>query len=461
MQRGKSGGVILITRIEIDGFKTFRNFALDLEPFQVIVGPNAAGKSNLFDALRLLSRVAETDLMTAFHESRGESGELFTIMPDGEPVKKMKFAVELLLDRFVTDNWGRTAELIQTRVRYELHIERQTDSRGLDHLRVTHETLTPILAKSDTWAKRKRSGAWSNAFSYRRKTPFISTITSGIPTVTLHQDARQGRQRQVPLDKLSSTLLSSLTTAEFPHGFATREEIRNWTYLQLSPESLRSPSSRLAPAKLDATGRYLANVLARMKKEDEFALTDVASDLANLVPGIIKIDVEEDEAKDRYVIWATSADGRQFSSRVLSDGTLRLLALATIKNDPDYGGVLMFEEPENGVHPFRIKKVAALLRDMTTRFDEPGTSEPRLRQLLVNTHSPTLVSHLREPEMIFAHLVDVFVPEQKQPLRVTKMVPVKHELFGSEDHYTLLEMLQYLDKKDLEAASSRLRGELR
>ena len=36
----------------------------------------------------------------------------------------------------------------------------------------------------------------------------------------------------------------------------------------------------------------------------------------------------------------------RFSSRVLSDGTLRMLALATLKNDPEHQGVLCFEEPE-------------------------------------------------------------------------------------------------------------------
>ncbi|NJN68174.1 MAG: AAA family ATPase [Chloroflexaceae bacterium] len=40
----------MITRIEIDGFKTFQNFKLELGPFQVIVGVNGTGKSNLFDA---------------------------------------------------------------------------------------------------------------------------------------------------------------------------------------------------------------------------------------------------------------------------------------------------------------------------------------------------------------------------------------------------------------------------
>jgi len=41
----------MITRVEIDGFKTFRDFKLELAPLQVIVGPNGAGKSNLSDAL--------------------------------------------------------------------------------------------------------------------------------------------------------------------------------------------------------------------------------------------------------------------------------------------------------------------------------------------------------------------------------------------------------------------------
>jgi len=47
----------LITQIEIDGFKTFKDFKVELAPFQVIVGPNGSGKSNLFDALQLLSHL--------------------------------------------------------------------------------------------------------------------------------------------------------------------------------------------------------------------------------------------------------------------------------------------------------------------------------------------------------------------------------------------------------------------
>jgi predicted ATPase len=63
----------MITKLEINGFKTFENFKITLSPLVVIAGANGAGKSNLFDALQLLSRLVESDLKTAFGEQRGDA----------------------------------------------------------------------------------------------------------------------------------------------------------------------------------------------------------------------------------------------------------------------------------------------------------------------------------------------------------------------------------------------------
>ncbi len=62
----------MLTRIEIDGFKTFENFSLDLDPLTAVVGPNASGKSNLFDGLRFLSLLAQFDIRTAMQGLRGQ-----------------------------------------------------------------------------------------------------------------------------------------------------------------------------------------------------------------------------------------------------------------------------------------------------------------------------------------------------------------------------------------------------
>src|SRR5688572_24953053 len=90
----------MITRIEIDGFKTFHQFAMDLRPFQVIIGANGVGKSNLFDALMLLARLANGDsLFDAFKGSRGSVLEQFALLEDGSRSKQMTFAVDILLPK--------------------------------------------------------------------------------------------------------------------------------------------------------------------------------------------------------------------------------------------------------------------------------------------------------------------------------------------------------------------------
>ena len=68
----------MITKLEISGFKSFKDFSIEFSPFTVIAGKNASGKSNLFDALELLSRCANCDLRMAFPERRGTIIEQFT-----------------------------------------------------------------------------------------------------------------------------------------------------------------------------------------------------------------------------------------------------------------------------------------------------------------------------------------------------------------------------------------------
>src|SRR6185503_21164826 len=87
----------MITRIEIDGFKSFRQFSLDLEPLQIIAGPNSAGKSNLFDALSVLSRSADGEIVTsALAKGRGKIHEQFARRP-WSVAPAIQISVDLLL----------------------------------------------------------------------------------------------------------------------------------------------------------------------------------------------------------------------------------------------------------------------------------------------------------------------------------------------------------------------------
>lgn len=461
----------MITRIEIDGFKTFQDFVLDMSPIQVIVGPNAAGKSNLFDALQLLASLADSDLRTAFQNLRGEAGELFTVLPSGESLNRIRLAVEMLVEREIQDSWGAQAKLRYTRMRYELEISRRTDARGLERLYVEHELLAPIARSKDIWAKNheiRTDGPWIPKVTGGRSAPFISTAREreqDVPTLSLHQDGSGGR-RSVVAEQAERTVLSGIQNTEFPHALAVAEEMRSWRFLQLNPDVLRLPSPMTATTTLAADGRFLPNVLARLRNTDPFLLTDISRDLANLVPGILQVELEEDRRRDQYVVWAETDDGGRFSSRVLSDGTLRMLALATLKNDPAHGGLLCFEEPENGVHPFRLRGIAKLLQDLATDFSDPDAAELPLRQVLCNTHSPVFISF---PEILgnvlFAYTAIRTAPQEPmQACRVTRMLPVRADpkqlalpgIPTDEQAFTLSEVKAYLESADLDAAVDSL-----
>jgi predicted ATPase len=476
----------MITQIEIDGFKTFLDFKVELAPFQVIVGANASGKSNLFDALHLLSRLAEVDLRTAFQELRGDADEQFTLLPTGQRSDHIRIAVEMLVDRKVQDELGQKAQLTYTRLRYEIAVAFKADTYGLERPYVLHESLKSIPQTKDHWSKRyglSSENGWLPAHSQEQKvfidtqpttgdllesvSPRMKSETEYLMIYLYPDSSGQENIKRFYADEVQRTVLSRTGEVDYSHIFAAREELRSLKFLHLNPEALREPSPVKAPTFLSPEGRNLPAMLARMQTEDKFALTGVSLDMTNLVPGIIKVKVVKDKPTDKYLIWVEIDDKRTFSAEVLSDGTLRLLALAAVRNDPQLHGILCLEEPENGVHPLRLKKLADLLREMATDFTDFQQVDEPLRQVLVTTHSPMFISQADILDvLLFAYTV-THVEPRKMALEITCMTPVvapdtlpSHLTDASENRsaeaYTLNQVIQYLNSDSQDEARAQL-----
>ena len=167
----------MLTRIEIDGFKTFDRFQLDLEPLTAIVGPNASGKSNLFDAIRFLSLLAQFDIRTAMQGLRGEPEELFRRTPAGSSTC-ITLAVEVLLERRGVDAFGTSYEVPAQRLRYELKLALINGADGLPRgIFVREEKCVPIAKKEDRarYLRVSKPGVSYNA----RVAPFIRLSDDG------------------------------------------------------------------------------------------------------------------------------------------------------------------------------------------------------------------------------------------------------------------------------------------
>ncbi|HAI69402.1 MAG TPA: hypothetical protein DCM38_08200 [Gammaproteobacteria bacterium] len=450
----------MLTRIEINGFKTFSHFGIDINPFLVILGANASGKSNLFDAIRLLKRLAETDLSTAIQDLRGVGYELFRQPDQGEPVQSFSFAVEVLLEPEVFDPWGTQVKINHSRIRYEVEIERRIDKRGIERLVIASETAKPILASHEHWLPyhQKPAKAFQKHFlKYARETDWLSTekTQTGQSQFHLHDDMLKGRTRSATAAE--ATILSSITNADYPHLYALREELRSWQFLQLAPHSLRRPSAMDAPRKLLPDGANLPTVLAHIQaetKSDDFplgALVDIRADLVHLIPGIVDIRIEKDSPRREYRIEIVMHEGTAYSSNVVSDGTLRILALLTQFNDPQHQGLVCFEEPENGIHPQRLKSMIQRLRELVTQPQEDAFWDEPLSQILMNSHSPVVLSGLEveKGEVMFADRVSQIDLNQTR-IRKTRFreVSKSDEIVADQNQVWPSEVERYLATVD-------------
>jgi len=372
---------------------------MEFTPFTVIAGANASGKSNLFDALTLLSRLAETDnLKRAFSEQRGEFIELFTQYGDDNYASEMEFVVEMLVNKNIKDAWGNDSKLKYTRLRYELSIKRITNSSGIQDLVVSKENLLKLNHQEDIWVTsiipKKSLEFWRpKVGTGKRGIPYIETVNeNNLDIIQVPQDGTTGNKRRFPLSNATRTVLSSFDTIDFPHVLAAKEEMKSWKFLQLNPEDLRQATSKNnGEDTISVSGKNLAAALFRIKQNDKYSLKEISRKLNSFLPNFIEVDVVDDNENKQYLIKLKDVDKKEFSSRVLSEGTLRILALCILEFDEKHTGLLCFEEPENGIHPFRIKAMTELLKDLSVDFNEV---EIPLRQVIVNTHSPVLVGNM-------------------------------------------------------------------
>jgi predicted ATPase len=426
--------------LKVRGFKNLVDVDVRFGPFTCIAGANGVGKSNLFDAIFFLSALAEKPLLDAALSVRDETGRsgdvrsLFHRVGD-EYSETMSFEAEMIAPLEGTDDLGQQAQAAITFLRYAITLSYRADNgtHPLGRLEVIHEDLSHVRKgeahknilfphKVGTWRKTAVTGHGTG----HRTAPFISTKGSGgARVIRIHQDGgSRGQARSLLSSNLPRTALSTVNAAEGPTATMARKEMQSWRLLQLEPSCLRRPDPFTAPAKLGADGSHLAATLYRLARSsgdpphdapsgEANAFAQVANRLSELIDDVRHVSVERDDRRELLTLCVTGKDGTIHPARALSDGTLRFLALAVLDLDPETTGLLCLEEPENGIHPDRIPAMLALLREIATDTEEPVGPDNPLRQVIINTHSPSVVAEMNDEDVLIAHLAEVVPPNGK------------------------------------------------
>ncbi|WP_271008267.1 AAA family ATPase [Paucibacter sp. B51] len=447
----------MLTRLEAHGFKNLLDFSVSFGPFNCVAGLNGVGKSNIFDAIKFLSLLSDRSIIEAALCVRdSESNDPLDIFWTNGTFRadRLKLAVEMIVQPNIVDDFGRKAVATSTFLRYEVEIARDPaeEAVGSLGLYLAREELThinkgeaaeklhfPLNAKKfrDTVVINRRKGA-----------DFISTKIEddGVIEVNLHQDGNGGQPQKIPARFIPKTVVANTNSAVWPTILAARREMQSWRFLSLEPSAMRRSNKIHEDGNVGSDGGKLAAALYKLYKRDENVYSRVASRLSAIIPtSDIRVDV--DSVRQLLTLEVKERSGAFLPARALSDGTLRFLALCIMAEDPDFKGLLCFEEPENGIHPAKMSAMLNLLKELAVDpCEETGDDNP-MRQILIATHSPVLVK-LEEPDdLIYTDVVKVRGPDGGKiasTIRCKSLEGSWRSTFGSSDCIEKGSIIAYL-----------------
>lgn len=140
----------MLTRLKVSGFKNLVDVDVHFGPFTCVAGANGVGKSNLFDAIKFLSAIADRPLIDAalsVRDKGGRTGDVRSLFHriGNDYIDEMSFEAEMIVPYEGVDDLGQKAEASITFLRYSITLAyRADDKRSIGPLEILKEELVHI-----------------------------------------------------------------------------------------------------------------------------------------------------------------------------------------------------------------------------------------------------------------------------------------------------------------------------
>lgn len=368
----------MITLIEALNYQCLQRVSQPLDQFQILVGPNASGKSTFLDVIEFVRDVVKDDLPSAvgkrtrnpqdlLFQRKGKRFELaLEARVPPEIQEKIKFPQRELARYQISIEFNQSLqqfELVDERV---LLLEREGTARysGVPDTAKHKNQNSLMLGESEFNAKNLVSKS-------RNGTATFATETEKF-LLNFNFKPQKSALGELPEDdKL------------FPASIWLRNLLLNGGQrVNLNSKAMSKPSPPGQSSVLLPDGSNLSRIVAKFRKLDSKRYRFWVEHLQMVIPGLEDIRTHErPEDRHCYMIFKFS-DGLELPSWMISEGALRLAALTlpAYFRELQKGGLFIVEEPENGIHPNAIEAAFDALSSM---YDS---------QVLLITHSPVVVN---------------------------------------------------------------------
>lgn len=352
-----------IESLKIHNYKVFKDVLVeDIPNMAVFLGKNGVGKTTFFDVFGFLHDCLSSNVKTALAK-RGGFKEVMSRDQDGDINFVIKFRP------------SKDEPLIT----YDLSI-------GLDN----HNKA--VVKKEILRFRRGQKGApWKVLeFSFGEGLAAEGKLNS-------YEDVNLAKRKPQKLDSPDILAIKGLGQfKEFEAISTFRKLIEDWYVADFRIDAARERQEASYSEQLSKSGDNLSVVTKYIFDNYPELFEDIIQKMKERVPGIESVEAQETE--DGYVVLRFQ-DGKfknPFSSKFVSDGTIKMFTYLVLLHDPEKHALLCIEEPENQLYPELLEELAEEFRI----YANTGG------QVFVSTHSPDFLNA--------ANLEEIYILEKEK-----------------------------------------------